>query len=89
MSGASCAQHVHEDDTLGLKARGHAGGLRVRDARKKGALRLEETALPDSPAARQLVRDFHDPYLELLRLLHEASEVEHALMLQYLSAASR
>ncbi len=31
MSRRQLAQHVHEDDTLGLKARGHAGGLRVRE----------------------------------------------------------
>ena len=34
-----------------------------------------------------IVRDFHDPYLELVRLLHEASEIEHALLVQYLYAA--
>lgn len=32
-------------------------------------------------------RDFDDPYLELLRLLREAAEIEHALMVQYLYAA--
>src|SRR4051794_38273514 len=31
-----------------------------------------------------LVRNFADPYLEMLRLLREAAEVEHALMVQYL-----
>lgn len=35
----------------------------------------------------RIVRDFSDPYLELIRLLHEASEVEHALLLQYLYGA--
>jgi hypothetical protein len=39
-----------------------------------------------APAAA-VVRDFHDPYLELVRLLREACEVEHALMLQYLYGA--
>lgn len=34
-----------------------------------------------------IVRDFEDPYLELLRLLREAAEIEHALMVQYLYAA--
>jgi len=33
-----------------------------------------------------IVRDFASPYLELVRLLREAAEVEHALMLQYLYA---
>jgi ferritin-like protein len=35
----------------------------------------------------KVVRDFASPYLELTRLLREATEVEHALMLQYLYAA--
>ena len=34
-----------------------------------------------------IVRDFDDPYLELVRLLHEAAEIEHALLVQYLYAA--
>ncbi|MGB0128311.1 MAG: ferritin-like domain-containing protein [Rhodocyclaceae bacterium] len=38
------------------------------------------------PQAR-IIRDFSDPYIELLRLLHEAAEIEHALMIQYLYAA--
>ena len=73
---------------------GTAGGIPVAQAgtvpaaaRKKGALRLDEASPNGASAAKHLVRDFHDPYLELLRLLHEAAEVEHALMLQYLNAA--
>ncbi len=34
-----------------------------------------------------VARDFADPYLELIRLLKEASEIEHSLMVQYLFAA--
>jgi hypothetical protein len=34
-----------------------------------------------------IARDFYDPYLELVRLLKEASEIEHSLMIQYLFAA--
>ena len=41
----------------------------------------------DVAARRRIARDFVDPYIELVRLLREASEVEHALMLQYLYAA--
>jgi hypothetical protein len=37
--------------------------------------------------AGQVVRDFNDPYIELLRLLHVAAEIEHALMNQYLYAS--
>ena len=72
-----------------MESIGACRGAPIGCAQKRELLRLEETALPDSPAARQLVRDFHDPYLELLRLLHEASEVEHALMLQYQRRSSR
>lgn len=38
-------------------------------------------------AAGIIVRDFADPYLELIRLLREGAEIEHALMLQYLYSA--
>lgn len=34
-----------------------------------------------------IIRAFSDPYLELTRLLREASEIEHSLMVQYLYAA--
>lgn len=34
-----------------------------------------------------IVRDFADPYLELLRLLNVAAEIEHGLMVQYLYCA--
>jgi len=34
-----------------------------------------------------IIRDFSDPYLELLRLLRDAAEIEHAFMLQYLYCA--
>ena len=34
-----------------------------------------------------IVRDFNDPYIELIRLLREASEIEHGLMIQYLYGA--
>lgn len=37
-------------------------------------------------SSNQLFSIFISPYLELIRLLHEASEIEHALMLQYLYA---
>ncbi len=32
-------------------------------------------------------RSFDDPYLEIVRLLKEASEIEHDLMIQYLYSA--
>jgi hypothetical protein len=42
-----------------------------------------------TPANRAgiIIRDFADPSLELLRLLREAAEIEHGLMLQYLYCA--
>ncbi|MBI4294157.1 MAG: hypothetical protein HY661_21980 [Betaproteobacteria bacterium] len=40
-----------------------------------------------TPAPGRIVRDFSDPYLELMRLLHEAAEIEHSLMIQYLYCA--
>ena len=39
------------------------------------------------PSGAQVVRDFRDPYLELLRLLNVAAEIEHGLMVQYLYCA--
>ncbi len=50
----------------------------------KGALRPEPGL---EPAHAQIMRDFMHPKLELTRLLHEAAEIEHALMAQYLYAA--
>lgn len=44
-------------------------------------------ALADREAHGRIVRDFSNPLLELIRLLREACEVEHALMLQYLYCA--
>jgi Ferritin-like len=55
-------------------------------------LAADTRALPSELAARaappvEIIRDFADPYLELVRLLREASEIEHALLVQYLYAA--
>ena len=41
----------------------------------------------DSEAHWEIEREFEDDRLEILRLLHEACEVEHSLLLQYLYAA--
>ncbi len=64
----------------------------IRPARSEPAAPHERGAGDDpiSAAAQsevRIVRDFADPYLELLRLLREATEIEHALMLQYLYGA--
>jgi Ferritin-like len=45
-------------------------------------------AEPSPPLRRdQIIREFDDPYLELVRLLRESAQIEHALMVQYLYAA--
>jgi len=41
----------------------------------------------DRPKHGVISRDFIDPHLELIRLLKEASEIEHSLMIQYIFAA--
>lgn len=47
-----------------------------------------DTAADGSPAPTlTIAREFSDPRLELMRLFHEACEIEHALMVQYLYAA--
>lgn len=44
-------------------------------------------ALAATHGTTPVQRDFSDPYLELVRLLHEAAEIEHDLMVQYLYGA--
>jgi hypothetical protein len=44
-------------------------------------------AIADTYGTSPIHRDFSDPYLELIRLLHEAAEIEHDLMVQYLYGA--
>jgi hypothetical protein len=44
-------------------------------------------ALAKTHRLAPIQRDFTDPYLELIRLLKEAAEIEHDLMLQYLYSA--
>src|SRR5262245_4817358 len=57
------------------------------------AVSAQEGALNPAAAAQggdrstRLVRDFVNPRLEVVRLLREAAEIEHSLMLQYLYAA--
>ncbi len=50
-------------------------------------LRLVRTEDVAEAPAYSIAREFTDPYLELVRLLREACEIEHSLMLQYLYAA--
>ncbi len=44
-------------------------------------------ALAATHGTSPIYRDFADPYLELVRLLREAAEIEHDLMVQYLYGA--
>ncbi len=53
----------------------------------KGGMRRSKVNTGDLHASGAIVRDFVDPHLELLRLLREGAEIEHALMLQYLFCA--
>lgn len=50
-------------------------------------LRAGATSSLAAADADPIEHDFDDPYLELVRLLHEAAQLEHALMAQYLYAA--
>ena len=43
-------------------------------------------AFADQHTSAPVHRDFSNPYLELVRLLREAAEIEHDLMVQYLYA---
>ncbi len=61
-------------------------------ARRRKRLGSAAGALPgfashDDASRPTIVRDFDHPLLELIRLLHEAAEIEHSLMVQYLYAA--
>jgi hypothetical protein len=52
-----------------------------------GVVTSTTTAFGATHENTPIQRDFTDPYLELIRLLHEASEIEHDLMVQYLYGA--
>jgi hypothetical protein len=62
-----------DDPATDRKLQGHGCGRNAEGAAK--------------PKYGVIARDFYDPYLELIRLLKEASEIEHSLMIQYLFAA--
>ncbi|MDN5213153.1 ferritin-like domain-containing protein [Fulvivirgaceae bacterium BMA12] len=47
---------------------------------------MEESTENQELILYEIVRDFGSPKIELIRLLKEASEIEHSLMLQYLFA---
>jgi hypothetical protein len=51
------------------------------------ALAARTTSTATRPREAHVIHQFETPRLELMRLLREACEVEHALMLQYLYAA--
>jgi uncharacterized protein with NAD-binding domain and iron-sulfur cluster/nitrite reductase/ring-hydroxylating ferredoxin subunit len=48
---------------------------------------LATAATSETRPAVTIAREFKNPRLELLRLLHDACEIEHALMLQYMYGA--
>ncbi|HKV11998.1 MAG TPA: ferritin-like domain-containing protein [Thermoanaerobaculia bacterium] len=47
----------------------------------------DNAALADVDRPDEIIPDFQNPYLELVRLLRESAEIEHALMVQYLYSA--
>jgi hypothetical protein len=57
-----------------------------RDARAHQPGELYDPS-PANAGRRHIVREFAEPYIELLRLLRQAAEIEHALMVQYLYGA--
>lgn len=61
----------------------------IAPADVEGVLRSRSAAEDPGAASASttIIREFSDPYLEMVRLLREAAEVEHALMVQYLYAA--
>lgn len=64
--------------------------IRVRRGRgsaSRGTTALAPPSVAVAAGPDEIIRDFADPYLELVRLLREASEIEHALLVQYLYAA--
>jgi hypothetical protein len=63
------------------------GLQRVREASPSVAASVDDGVVFVPQEADRIIRDFDDPYLELVRLLHEAAEIEHALLVQYLYAA--
>lgn len=52
-----------------------------------GVAARTERAVAATHGTSPIYRDFNDPYLELIRLLREAAEIEHDLMVQYLYGA--
>jgi hypothetical protein len=57
-----------------------------RDARAHQAGEFYNSA-PANGGRGHSVREFAEPYIELIRLLRQATEIEHALMVQYLYGA--
>ncbi len=71
--------------TLSQVAEAGADGSEEHSTQRRGCGRTSTGDV--QPSYGVIARDFYDPYLELIRLLKEASEIEHALMIQYIFAA--
>jgi len=59
----------------------------LADIATLGVAASPASALAATHGTSPIYRDFNDPYLELIRLLREAAEIEHDLMVQYLYGA--
>ena len=75
---------------IALTSLGYANAATPAESSQYGRVGDGGPGGPNASAANRtgiIIRDFADPYLELLRLLREAAEIEHGLMLQYLYGA--
>ena len=72
---------------IALTALGSAKAAAPPQSGRAGAVGRAELNASAANRTGIIIRDFSDPYLELLRLLREAAEIEHGLMLQYLYCA--
>ena len=60
---------------------------RPSDARAQSIAATPAPSSTEGSGTTRIVRDFNNSRLELVRLLKEAAEIEHSLMIQYLYAA--
>jgi hypothetical protein len=72
---------------IALTALGSAQAAAPPQSGQTGAVGPAELKASAANRTGIIIRDFSDPYLELLRLLRDAAEIEHGLMLQYLYSA--
>ncbi|WP_108516993.1 ferritin-like domain-containing protein [Bradyrhizobium algeriense] len=82
---ASYAKKKSLDTPSSISA--HFGAAVSRDRFLSTEMPLRETLSSDTQDALRYVPLFDNPLLELIRLLRDAAEIEHSLLVQYLFAA--